>query len=476
MLDKYVSKPNLEKLNIVQEENAIKPQLTSFKLSILTQFYPPDYAATGQLIDELASHLGRLGIDVQVFTGQPGYAFQKASAPSRELLDKILIRRSRTSRLFPSRIRGKAINGLLFFIRSGLHLFKSSGRGDILLLTSAPPFLPIIGYLANLLFGIPYVCLLYDLYPDVVVELEVVSKKNWLVKSWDWINKQVWKQAQSVIVLSSTMKDRVQAKCPEISDKISVIHNWANPDWIVPIAKQNNWFAHKYDLVNTFTVIYSGNMGRCHEMDTILAAAKQLQNEPIQFVFIGGGAKRQPCVDLVSNLGLRNCLFLPYQEKQDIPYSLTACDLSLVSVSPGMEGVVAPSKLYGILAAGRPVAAICEPHSYLRQMLAEAKCGAAFNNGDGTGLAKFIRHLATDTQRAQRMGTAGRRYLQSNFTPEIIAKQYSNLLRQGVIKAGRQQNPTKLAIPLTSFANSSLETPNEDIESQAVERCFKQSK
>ncbi len=464
MLDRYVSETNVKSLNTIKQKTQITPHFSSFKLSVLTQFYPPDYAPTGQLIDELAAQLARLGVDVQVFTGQPGYAFQKSSAPCRERLDKILIRRSRTSQLWPARIRGKAINGLIFFLRSALHLIKSSQRGDILLLTSAPPFLPILGYLANLLFGIPYVCLLYDLYPDVVVELEVVPEKNWLVKSWDWLNKQVWKQAQSVIVLSSTMKDRVQAKCPEISDKISVIHNWANPDWIVPIAKKNNWFAHKYKLVNTFTVIYSGNMGRCHEMDTILSAAKQLQNEPIQFVFIGGGAKRQPCVDLVKNLGLRNCQFLPYQEKQDIPYSLTACDLSLVSISPGMEGVVAPSKLYGILAAGRPVAAICEPHSYLRQILTQAKCGAAFNNGDATELAKFIRHLATDPQLVKQMGIAGRHYLQSNFTPEIIAKQYLNLLRQGVIAAERQHNP--IGIPLTSFANSSLDA---DIESQAVE-------
>lgn len=438
MLEIPARKPNLGNLKLVpyKKENKLKLH-RAFNLSVFTQFYPPDYAATGQLIEELAIHLERLGIHVQVFTGQPGYAFRKADAPPIERFKNLLIRRSRTSQLFPSRIRGKALNGVLYFLRSGLHLIKASSRGDILLLTTAPPFLPILGYLAKLVFGISYVCLLYDLYPDVAVNLKVVSGNNLVVKFWNWINKQVWKQADSVIVLSSTMKDRVQAKCPEISDKISVIHNWANPDWIVPISKQDNWFAHKYNLVKTFTVLYSGNMGRCHEMDTILEAARQLQDEAIQFVFIGGGAKRQPCVAQASELGLRNCQFLPYQEKQALPYSLTACDLSLVSISPGMEGVVAPSKLYGILAAGRPVAAICEPHSYLRPLIGEAKCGAAFNNGDGTSLAKFIRRLATDTELAERMGMAGRHFLESNFTPEIIAKQYSQVLSQAVIATRR---------------------------------------
>ncbi len=454
---------SLVKLNLLQQKNEKLSQLQALKVSIFTQFYPPDYAATGQLIEELATQLGHLGIDVKVFTGQPGYAFQNASAPRRESSEKILIRRSRTSQIWPSRIRGKTINGLLFFLRSAIHLIKNSSRGDILLLTTAPPFLPILGYLANLFFGLPYVCLVYDLHPDAAVELEVVSAKHWVVNLWSWLNKKVWQQAQSVIVLSSTMKDRLQAKCPEISDKISVIHNWADPDWIVPIAKKNNWFALKYDLINTFTVLYSGNMGRCHEMDTILEAARQLQNEPIQFVFIGGGAKRQTCVDQVSNLGLHNCRFLPYQEKQDLPYSLTACDMSLVSISPGMEGVIAPSKLYGILAAGRPVATICEPHSYLRSLVAEAKCGAAFNNGDGTGLARFIRRLASNTQLAQRMGSAGRRYLQSNFTPEIIAKQYSKLLCQGVVAARRRTSDRKVDFPVTSFANSGFES-NKNIE------------
>ncbi len=423
-------------IGTVHERNTSRvKRKTPVRLSIFTQFYPPDFAATGQLIEELAAHLGLQGLYVHVFTGQPGYAFQKHIAPQIESSGQILIRRSRIARIWPARIRGKAINGLIFCLRSALHLLKAAGRGDILLLTTAPPFLPILGFLANLCFGVPYVCLLYDLYPDVAVELKVVPSRHWTVKLWDLINRWSWKRAKSLIVLSPTMRARVVAKCPEVADKISVIHNWANPDWIVPIAKQNNWFAQKFDLVDKFTVLYSGNMGRCHDMDTILAAAWLLQDQPIQFVFVGDGAKRQVCLDKVNRFSLDNCLFLPYQEKQSLPYSLTACDLSLVSVGSGMEGLVAPSKLYGTLAAGRPVAVICEPHSYLRSTVAEANCGAAFDNGDGVGLAKFIHRLATNPHLAHHMGTAARRYLKKNFTPEIIAKQYSTLLNQALSNA-----------------------------------------
>lgn len=398
-------------------------------LSIITQFYPPDYAATGQLIEELAHHLAAQGVPTHVFTGQPGYAFQKDSAPTFERTGRVFVQRSRTSRLCPQRIRGKAINGLLFCVRAGLHLLRKSKQKDVLLITTAPPYLPILGYLANRLLGIPYVCLIYDLYPDIAVELKVLTKHHWLARFWTLLNQAIWRRSLGVIVLSSTMKERIVNRYPTIAHKVSVIHNWADPNWIVPLSKQANWFAQEHNLVEKFTVLYSGNMGRCHDIDTILETAQQLQQDPVQFVFIGSGAKKQACIDQVKALGLTNCLFLPYQEKQTLPYSLTACDLSLVSIGLQMEGLIAPSKLYSTLAAGRPVAAICEPHSYLHEILSEANCGKAFSHGDAAGLAEFIRCLVNDRTLAQRMGKAGRRYLKLNFAPDLIAKQYLAVLR-----------------------------------------------
>lgn len=405
----------------------------SLRLSILTQFYPPDYAATGQLIEELAVELGKQGLSVRVFTGQPGYAFHSHSAPAREYFQQLIVQRSRATRIWSKRIRGKALNGLIFCLRAGLHLLKTSSRGDILLLTTAPPFLPLLGYLAKKLFGLPYVCLVYDLYPDVAVELNVVSRRHWLVKLWNTVNCHIWKQAQQIVVLSPSMKNRVAAKCSSLNDKITVIHNWADANWIVPIAKQDNWFAQNFNLVDQFTVLYSGNMGRCHDMETILNAAQLLQHDPILFVFIGNGAKREAFEAQTRLLGLKNCRFLPYQDKQNLPYSLTSGDLSLVSISSGMEGLVAPSKLYAALAAGRPIAAICEPQSYLQALISEAECGAAFSNGDAKGLAEFIQRLSTDEGLVKRMGEAGRQYLQSNFTPDQIAREYSHVLHQSVI-------------------------------------------
>ena len=401
----------------------------ALQLLIMTQFFPPDFAATGQLIDELVVQLGRQGVDVSVFTGQPAYAFKEGEALQIERKGRVLVKRSRMTQLFPSRIRGKAINGLLFAARSIFHLVRQAKRYQVLLVTTAPPFLPVLGYFANIFLRLPYVCLLYDLYPDIAVELDVVKAKHPIARMWRLVNRQVWKRASAVIVLSDSMQTRVAGHCPEIADKISVIHSWSNDEQIVPIPKSDNWFAKKHQLDDKFVVLYSGNMGRCHDIDTLFDTALKLKDEPILFVCIGGGAKRSPLMEKVVDSQIENFLFLPYQEKSVLPYSLTASDLSLVSVAPGMESLVAPSKLYPAMAAGRPIAAICPPTSYLGPLLESAQGGAAFNNGDADALANYIYHLSKNQGEAQQLGESGRQYMQANFTPSIISQQYLNVLK-----------------------------------------------
>ncbi|MBK1987096.1 glycosyltransferase family 4 protein [Sphaerospermopsis aphanizomenoides BCCUSP55] len=430
--DRNFTKLGLSAIDLPDASKHIEnPVNKSLKVSIITEFFPPDYAATGQLIEELVKQLEQQDVNIEVFTGQPSYAFSTDNAPAVEKLGgDIRIQRSRSTQVWSGRIRGKAVNGILFTLRAFLHIIKNFRQHNVFLLTSAPPFLPVAGYLAHLCLRIAYVCLIYDLYPDIAIALGVIPKNHWLTGFWRGINKLIWRRAKGIVVLSPDMKERVIAICPEVADKISVIHSWGDPDSIVPIAKEKNWFAKQHNLVNKFTVLYSGNMGRCHDMETILEAAKQLRDEPVQFVCIGSGAKRKSFMEAVNKLGLTNFLFLPYQDKQVLPYSLTACDLSLVSVERDMESLVAPSKLYPALAAGRPIAVICSKYSYLRQMIADGKCGVSVENGDSLALAEFIRLLNSDRKLAELMGKASRKYLQSNFTPQIIAKEYFTVLQK----------------------------------------------
>ncbi len=402
------------------------------KLLVVNQFFPPDFAPTGQLIYELVSYLGKKGASIKVFTGQPAYAFNNVHASASEKQHNVCIRRTRATQVSLHRIRGKALQGLLFTVRAVLHLLRNLKRDDILLLTTAPPFLPFIGYLLHLIKGSPYVCLIYDLYPDVAEELGVVSSENWLIKFWNTLNRWTWKNAEQVIVLSSSMKQRILQKQPRLAHKIAVISNWSDPNWIVPLEKSKNWFAQEHRLTEKFTVLYSGNMGRCHDIQTILDTACLLQDHPVQFVFIGGGPKYQVAQKTVQAWGLENCLFLPYQDKEVLPYSLTACDLTLVSVEAGMGGIVAPSKFYSLLATGRPVAVVCDSQCYLHDLVRKQQCGQTFDNNDSKNLAEFILHLASEPELARKMGKAGRHYLESQCTLDIIAHQYAQVLKLNV--------------------------------------------
>jgi EAL domain-containing protein (putative c-di-GMP-specific phosphodiesterase class I)/glycosyltransferase involved in cell wall biosynthesis/ActR/RegA family two-component response regulator len=435
---------------------------SEFQLKLITQFYPPDFAATGQFMDELAQNLAQQGVDVQVFTAQPGYAFAQAQAPDRECIGDVWVERSRFLRGGSRRWSGRTFTSLAFCAHAIWHLRQRKNRGDILFLTSEPPFLQMVGLLMHWLFGTRFVTLIYDLYPEVAVELDVLDQHHGLIRFWNMVNKRVWDTAEAIVVPCQTMKDRIVKRHPDLIDKITVIHNWADPTWIQPIVKAHNPFVQEHDLLDKFVVLYSGNMGRCHDMDTILGAAEVLKDEAVEFMFVGGGPKRKVVQQQIQNLGLKNCTFLPYQDKSVLPLSLTAGDLSLVSVDVGMEGLVAPSKFYSALCAGRPVAIICEPHSYLRALVSDANCGAAFRNGDSQGLAEFIRHLASDRAMADRMGKCGYRYIQEYFTPGQISQQYFRILHRAVVQnadlyqAIAQRNFEVVYQPIVNLGNQKI--------------------
>ncbi len=402
-------------------------------ISIVTQFYPPDYAATGQFIHDLASALVNEGHSVDVYTEMPGYAFRENNAPRYEEMQGVHVRRSGSAAVIPKRIRSKLLSSLTFWLRCLVKLRHNALRGKHLLLTSAPPFLGLIGWIYNILLGHQYSCIVYDVYPDVAVRLGVVKPNHWVVKIWHFVNQLIWHRATSLIVLSEPMRDLLIRSHPAIAEdmraKIHVIPSWGNPNEIQPMPKSQNWFAREHDLVKPFVVLYSGNLGRCHDADTLIECAELLETQPhIKFVFIGNGVGSTQIRHLKEQGKLPNVIQLPYQDREVLPFSLTACDLSLVSVKENVDDVVAPSKVYGMLAAGRPIAAVCPTGNYLEQMLTDGQCGNSFRNGDAVGLAAFILDLAQRGEAASQLGRNARRYLEQNFTIDQVLPLYIKAL------------------------------------------------
>ncbi|MGB7563402.1 MAG: glycosyltransferase family 4 protein, partial [Prochlorococcaceae cyanobacterium] len=300
-----------------------------------------------------------------------------------------------------------------------------------ILYTTEPAYLPVVGWLLHLFTRTPYMVLLYDLYPDVLVELKVLPERHWLARTWRELNRWVFAEAQELIVLSESMKARVRQFCPEVAAKVSVIPSWADPERIKPLAKAENPFVREHGLEDGFTVLYSGNQGRCHDLVTLMAAALLLRHDRrIRFLFIGSGPQQQRLRALVGDWGLLNCTFLPYQDLEVLPYSLTAADLAVVSLGIDAEGLVAPSKLYGHLAAATPIAAITSQGSELQQLVRSSGCGAWFANGDADGLADWIRHLVDHPEQARRHGQAARELLLAKASPELVTNQYMKLIRR----------------------------------------------
>ena len=408
------------------------------RLTLISQFFPPDFAATGQLLDDLTQRFAARGQQVQVLTGMPAYAYNNSDAKRIEFHPNRCIRRTNASRLWPGQIRGRAINGIFFCLRISLRLLRYSRRGDLILYTTEPPYLPLLGWLLHRLTRTPYLVLVYDLYPDVLVELGVLSAEHVLVRLWQQFNRWMFADAQELIVLSEPMADRLRASDPSVADKLKVIPSWADPHTIRPLTKRDNWFVHKHNLANHFTVLYSGNQGRCHDLVTVLAAALLLRHDrEVVFLFIGKGAQHERLLQLVHDWGLNNCIFLPYQDLEDLPFSLAAADLALVTLSIEAEGLVAPSKLYGHLAAGTPIAAITPADSYLRRVVEHENCGRWFANGNAEDLAAWISDLKQQPAVARRLGQEARALLQRSATPELVTDMYLKLIAQHLPQSAR---------------------------------------
>ncbi|WP_223807488.1 glycosyltransferase family 4 protein [Pseudanabaena sp. UWO311] len=407
---------------------ADKKQGTS-SISIITQFYPPDYAATGQFIYDLAGALAQEGFEVSVFTGMPGYAFRQTDVKHEEHDNGVFVRRTGSIHLMSKRIRNKVFGSVLFIARCVVKCLSKDIRGSHLVLTSAPPFLGLIGWFYNKIFGYTYSCIIYDIYPEVAVRLKVVALDHWIVKFWEFANRKVWDRSESLIVLSEPMKQLLIEKYKNLADKIHVIHSWADPKFIIPIAKSENWFAKLYGLTDCFVVMYSGNLGRCHDSQTLLKCAQLLiSRTDIKFVFIGNGVGSQIIKQAIDSGQLPNVLQLPYQDREVLPYSLTACDLSLVSILPNVGDTIAPSKIYGILAAAKPVAVICPKDNYLREIVDQGNCGSCFENGDAQELADYICWLADNPHMQEKLGKNARKLLERHYTIDQAIPKYINAL------------------------------------------------
>ena len=391
------------------------------QITIITQYFYPSHAATAQLMTDLAKGLSQKGYQINIFTGT------QAKDTTHELSNQAIINRAFSPIAASTSILSKIISSIFFLLGAFKYVIFLLPRTTSLLIASNPPYAGILGTIFKIVRGGKYYFLLQDIFPESAVMSGIIQQNSFSVIFFKKIIYLTYKYADNIIVLSTSMQCFLENKYPELKEKIKVIENWAVED-IISCDKQANDFAQQYNLDKVFTVLYSGNLGRLHDIETIAEAANILKNAPIQFVFIGDGAKTKVLKQAIQSNKLKNILLLSYQPREILHLSLTACDLSLVSLIPGAESIVAPSKLYGMLAAGRGIIAISSANSYIDQLLTNSGCGINTPPNNPQYLANLINELASDSIKVKLMGEKARQVYESKYTFKRALAEYEKIL------------------------------------------------
>jgi glycosyltransferase involved in cell wall biosynthesis len=276
-----------------------------------------------------------------------------------------------------------------------------------------------------------YVYLVHDVFPDAAVTLGYISPDGLVRRVWDWVNRLSVNHASRVVVLCESMKAIMLAKGgrPADAGKFHVIHNWVDEQNIRPLPKSENAFVEEHGLRDKFVVLYSGNIGRSQDLETVVAAAERFQDKDAVFLFIGDGGKKARLEGIVKERGLKNVRFLPYQPREILPLSLTCADVSLVALEKGIEGLSMPSKLYAILASGRALIALVESGYEVAGIIESADCGKSVAPGDVDGLARALEFFYDDREACARAGRNGREYLERHFSRGRALKEYYDLIQ-----------------------------------------------
>ena len=365
------------------------------KVIFVNRYFYPDHSATSQMVSDLAFHLASRGWEVGAITSRQRYDDAGARLPQREIVRGVGVRRVWSTSFGRHFLPGRAVDYATFYISAMLAMMNER-RATIVAMTD-PPMLSVFAALASR----RVVNWLQDLFPEVATAVGLrMPRVVRRVRDWSL------RKARRNVVIGESMRapNRV------------VIHNWAAPE-LHPVDGLEN-------PSHIFVVGYSGNLGRVHDVATMLGAMNRLRGDEVELLITGGGAK----LDDVRAASLPNVRLEPYAPRERLAESLSAADAHLVTLLPAAEGLVVPSKFYGILAVGRPVLYVGARDGELARIVRENDCGIAVESGDADGLAAAIRALASDRAKARAMGQRGRALYERRFAPAIAFAAWEKVL------------------------------------------------
>lgn len=402
------------------------------RLIFVNRFFFPDFSATSQLLSDLAFHLAAGGREVHVVTSAQIYDAPwapHASLPPFESVNGVQVHRVPTTRFGRVSLIGRSFDYLTFYRSAWRRLIALARPGDLIVAKTDPPLLSVPVMSAARRSGAGFINWLQDLYPEVAAALDVPLLRGPVAQQLArWRDRSL--QAAEANVVVGDLMARKLAALGAAPARIHVIANWCNDAELRPVQHAKNALRHAWGLQDKFVFGYSGNLGRAHEFATVLAAAARLRDDArFVFLMIGGGRRYEELRRAAESKGLAGAFrFLPYQPRDSLAQSLGASDAHWVSLNPKLEGLIVPSKVYGIAAAGRPIITIGDPDGEVGRLVAAHRCGFVVKPGDADALVGALLGLASEPDTATQMGAATRHMLEARFSRMQALQRWRQLL------------------------------------------------
>jgi glycosyltransferase involved in cell wall biosynthesis len=398
------------------------------RIIFVNRFFCPDHSATSQILSDLAFDLADAGREVHVVTSTQLYDDAKAALPVSEIMNGVHVHRVPSTGFGRNALVGRSIDYVSFYRSMWQCLVALAQQGDIIVAKTDPPLTSIIAMAAARRNGARLVNWLQDIYPETAVELGVPFMRGPLAASLTALRNRSLRQADATVVVGDLMARKAESLGAP-SGRVHVIPNWCHDEVIRPVDRSENPLRQRWGLVGQFVLGYSGNLGRAHEFQTVLAAAEWLRNEQhFIFLMIGGGKRFEELVQAVKRQGLtRSFRFIPYQEQEMLSYSLAAADAHWLSLNPKLEGLIVPSKFYGIAAAGKPIIVIADKDGEIARLVQQHGCGIVIAPGDAEALVDALRLLSNTPETISEMGRRARAMLDGHFTRQQALQRWSGL-------------------------------------------------
>ena len=419
------------------------------KICVISEYFYPDNAGgTGTVLSNLVRHLKDTydDLEIDVITSRHLYRGEARELEARQNWDGVAIRRLNTPRAHSSNIKKRLATNLRFSLATLTQLLRGP-RYDLVLVSTAPPVLPLAAKAFKGLTGTPYAYVVYDLYPDIAVALGILPAASRPARVLHRLQAGWLHQASKTVVLGRCMADHLERQYHLARHKIEVIAIGADTGQVAPAPRQTQFrAAHNLD---GFVVLWAGNFGQHQNFDAILDAAKllQRQNCPVTFAFVGDGAKRDYLAKRIREERIENARMFPFVPAEQFSDLLASSNVSLVALEPGAEGLGVPSKFYNILASGRATVALVAPDSEVARVLEEQECGVRVEQ-NGVQLAQVIGELVGCPERVERMGLNARRASEEKYGLPTIARQFYDVscaksrARRGLRAPHDRRSPT----------------------------------